>query len=186
MTVIGYPTNDFPALLPFTIDLPPGWQGVHLPGAVLAGRGPEPGYPGGLRPNVVVTWQRVVGDPDVASIARHIIQAAQRRDPTLRFDALEVATTESFDAALALGRSSSPMRQSSTSDGDPAPGVYGVRRAVLFIMGPRITSSRGLYQATGTCTAPDDQELIRRCLLSFTLATPRMPVDEPVPDRASL
>ena len=49
---IGYPSDDFPAPPHVAMELPEGWEGLHLPDTVLAIREPE--VEGSFMANVVV------------------------------------------------------------------------------------------------------------------------------------
>lgn len=161
MTMVGFPTIDFPAPLPFVIELPEGWLGAHVPGALLAAYGPETSEASLFRPNVVVTWQRVPLETNVQSVTDHAFDQARRATPDAKVLVRDAAESDSFEAALTV------FTEPSSTHPD-------LLHAGLFVVGPPAGKIRDLYQVVGTYSADDDavHAQVRACLLSFALATP--------------
>lgn len=161
MTTIGFPTGDFPAPLPFAMELPDGWLGAYVPGTLLAAYRPPTGESDQFRPNVVVTWERSSTDTPIKEVAESALARAMRDSPGLEVVATEAATVaDSYEAVLSLIR-------------EPFNDVT-LLRARLFVLGPPTGRIRDLYQIVGTY--PSGQAKlnsdVRSCLLSFALATP--------------
>lgn len=161
MTTVGYPTGDFPAPLPFSLDLPDGWLGAHMPGTLLAAHAPGESDDTGLTANVVVTWQLAAADSDVRGLANLALVDAQSREDYREPSALDgTSGDDGVDVALAAFGTA----------GDPVDTMH----AALFVAGPVIAGRRDLYHVVGTYPGGDDElhGQIRRMMLSFAVAIP--------------
>jgi hypothetical protein len=162
MTIVGYPTADFPAPLPFSLDLPSGWLGSYVPGALLAAHAPSGAAVDGFLPNVVVTWQIAAVDTDVKMLARRALQTARERN-----DFVEPSV---FDATQDAGVLEAALIAYGTRDSDSRTTLH----AAMYVIGPMVGRARDLYHVIGTYLAGDDDmhAEMRRLILSFALATP--------------
>lgn len=159
VTTVGFPTADFPAPLPFSIELPIGWLGAYVPGALVAAYKPVTTR---FRPNVVVTWQRAALESSVRAVAGRALELALRGSPRLKSLTNELAGgNESFEAAYTV--------LSDHLDDD-----LTILHARLFVLGPRIGALRDLYEIVGTYPSGDEalEATMRTCLMSFALAIP--------------
>lgn len=160
-TTIGFPTGDFPAPLPFAMELPDGWMGTHVPGALLAAYRTPEGEPEGFRPNVIVTWERSPIDISIEKVAEDALARVGRESAGWEFISTEAATVgDSYEALLYIIRE--PLNDMT------------LQRATLFVLGPPTGRTRDLYQVVGTYPSGDDELStdMRSFLLSFALATP--------------
>lgn len=161
MTTIGFPTGDFPAPLPFAMELPEGWLGAHVPGTLLAAYRPPADESNQFRPNVVVTWERISTDTPLREVVETAVARVLRESPSMEVVSSEAATVaDSYEAVLCRFRE--PLKD------------VTLLRATLFVLGPRTGRIRDLYQIVGTYPSGDDplNSDMRSCLLSFALATP--------------
>lgn len=167
MTLVGFPTKDFPAPLPFLINLPARWMGAHIPGALLAAYRPAQTAGSSLDPTVLVTWQRTHPDTSVRKIADQATKHLFKTEPASEVLLQEIATSDSFEAALSLVEERSAFETA-------------IRHAFLFVLGPSVGDVRDFYIIEGTYPAGDDEihEEVKACLLSFALATPKKETEE--------
>lgn len=73
MTTIAYPSMEFPGLPSVAVDVPEGWEPVHVPGTTLAARLPREGE---FAPNVVVTVEQCAPDWTVEGSLEQIRELA--------------------------------------------------------------------------------------------------------------
>jgi hypothetical protein len=84
MITVGYPSGDFPAPLPFAIDIPEDWLAVHYPGTLLAAYGHRSSADDLGRPSIMVRWRRAAITTDVATVARDELSRVVSADSVIR------------------------------------------------------------------------------------------------------
>lgn len=164
MTTIGFPTTDFPAPLPFALELPSGWLGTYVPGALVAGFKPS-STADSLRPNVVVSWQRATVESSAGAIAKRALELALLESPLLETVSNKVADGDtSFQAVYTLLKNDRGNNSS-------------LFHARLTVVGPPLGTFRDVYQIVGTYLSGDESvaEDVEKCLMSFSLALPASP-----------
>jgi hypothetical protein len=144
MTLVGYPSSDFPPPPKFSLSIPDEWRAAWLEGTLLAVRGPAGEE--GIQPNVLVAHQRLpVGadlDEVVASAMEQLQQATTRElQPPHR---LEV--DGAIDAALLTG-------SFTTEQG------VGVLQRQLILQVPAAGNGSAVLEVTATCGASDLQTI---------------------------
>lgn len=164
MTTIGYPTSDFPAPLPFALELPTGWLGTYVPGTLVAGFKPS-STTDSFHPNVIVIWQRATVDSSAGAIAKRALELALLESPLLETVSNKVADGDTdFQAVYTL------LRNDRGND-------FSLFHARLTVVGPPLGTMRDVYQIVGTYPSGDESaaEDVEKCLMSFSLALPASP-----------
>jgi hypothetical protein len=157
MVNIIYPSRDFPAPLPVAVEIPEGWEAVHLPNMLMSARSVDDHE--GVRPNVTVGWQRVGLDADPEE---YLAGAARVGGASYQNYRLLESKTGATDGVSVLAY----RHRFDSSGGIPT------FQETLVIIGPATTErSRDLFQVTATRHEQDETsaELISTILDSFTI-----------------
>ena len=160
MTKISYPSEQFPNPVPFFLDAPDTWEGVHVPHTLVAVRGPEP--VAGFRPNVLVSWQRIAADGKIERLGRKLVEDSSRS--YARF------TVEAADDGEVEGLPVFGMRASVVDDDG-----LTLQQKHLLVAGPETSAtSRDLFHVSGTFHVDDDRgaEAVTAIIRSFVVIDP--------------
>jgi hypothetical protein len=79
MTIVGYPSSDFPPPPTFTLRIPDNWRAAWPAGTLLAVHGPE--GPGGVRPSVLVAHQRLPPKTGLDDVVASLIEELRQTTP---------------------------------------------------------------------------------------------------------
>lgn len=160
MTRIGYPSEDFPNPVPFHLEIPDDWTGLHVPQTLVAARGPEP--VDGYRANVIVAWQRMAADGDVEQLARALVKGMA--DASDRFDVESVRSGEAAGLPVVALESSLDDGRGNT-----------LAQRHLVVAGPVTTHrTRDLFHVAGSYDVDDDAggRSVGEILRSFVVIDP--------------
>jgi hypothetical protein len=145
MTVIGYPSRDFPPSPRFTLTIPDDWQAAWPEGTLLAVHGP-PGEEG-IVPNVVVAHERLYAGISLDDVVERTIEGLGRSDPTIEVDAPRVLAIEGAIAAVLVG---------GTSTGD---GGKPILQRQIIIQVDSVSNGTAILEITATFGASQTQLL---------------------------
>jgi hypothetical protein len=166
MTVLRYPSEQFPTFPSIEISTPSDWSPATVPGAVLAARADT--APGRFAPNVVVT------------VARYTAQFGRAEALTLLRDSLraypDAKIDDPFDAAFGDDR----YLLVNVAYDDPAAGtLVQVHAYCAFAIGAGHEGHRDVVHVMGTCAAVDtstDYPLLQQVMESVRV-TPHVPAE---------
>jgi hypothetical protein len=169
MTLVGYPSSDFPPPPTFSLRIPDGWQAAWPAGTLLAARGPAGN--GGVTPNILVAYQRLPPGGSLDDVVAQATDLLQQETPVRDLDPpRRIETKGAIDAVLLAG---SFMN---------ANGVRVLQRQILLQIdsaGP----GTAVLEVTATCGASDIED-IQEIVGSFEFA-PVLSGDSLLPDAHS-
>jgi hypothetical protein len=153
MTRIAYPSTEFPGLPSVAVEVPEGWEPVHVPGTTLAARLPREGA---FDPNVVITVEQCAPDWTVERSLEQIRGLARSHGGDV-----------SEPYAARLGESDYVGCDATWPDED----VDTILQANLFhvVSAPAPGATSHLVQLTATVAGPSaeaDYPLVRDVLLT--------------------
>lgn len=163
MTILAFPSEEFPAQPAITLQIPQDWKPVHSPGAVMAAR--RAAEEGTFVPNVVVSIERRPPDFELTSALKELSEYAARRPRGTTSEPFKVE----LDGMLFIGCDLSWVDDQ----------VGTVLQAHLF-GGVPSGSFLQLVQVTGSvggARAREEYPIIKSVMKSLTVAAPERAVD---------
>jgi hypothetical protein len=169
MTLVGYPSSDFPPPPTFSLRIPDGWQAAWPAGTLLAAHGPAGN--GGVTANILVAYQRMPPGGTLDEVVARATELLQQETPARDLDPPRRIETEgTIDAVLLAGSFIH------------ANGVRVLQRQILLQVesaGP----GTAVLEVTATCVAADIED-IQAIVGSFKFA-PVLSGDSLLPDANS-
>jgi hypothetical protein len=170
MTLVGYPSSDFPPPPRFSLWIPDGWQAAWPAGTLLAVHGPADNR-SGVTPNVLVAYQRLPHGATLDKVVADATALLQNQTPAPDLDPPRRVETEgAVDAVLLAG-------SFINTDGRRV-----LQRQILLQLasaGP----GTAVLEVTATCEASDIDD-IQAIVGSFEFA-PVLSGDSLLPDATS-
>jgi hypothetical protein len=155
MTLVGYPSTDFPPPPRFSLSVPDDWQAAWPPGTLLAVYS-SPGKEG-IEPNVLVAYQRLPGTANFNDALERALEEIRGATPARELEPVRRLEIENIMNAALL--SASFLNES---------GVRVLQRQILLQFAS-VGPGTALLEITTTC-GTSDVDVIQSIVDSFEFA----------------
>jgi hypothetical protein len=146
MTLVGYPSSDFPPPPKFSMRIPDGWQAAWPDGTLLAVHGPAPD--GGVIPNVLVTSQRLPTGGRLDRVVAYAAEQLRQATPARKVETPRRLEIEgALDAALLVASFTNP-------DG------VGVLQRQLILQVDSVGPGTAVLEVTATCGLHNVEQIL--------------------------